>query len=376
MVHRGLGGIALALLIAFSLLIIPGRVESQAVATPTVVAVDLSRTAVYRGYQWIEVTAYIYTPPGTALVSLSGSINLSAGIISITPMAWVAPVVPVTKTVDNVTYEIRDLLVARVSIPFGVVAGRGELIVSITLVPRGANATFFTYRYPITILDHTVVDRARMEAQIRLENARAVLSVLEAAGGAAMPELRSMLESISASFDRADIALFDAGDVETALRIYESVARDSIGLVSQAIAVFVAGQDASRLALNARLLRIEGNVSAAMDRISALERSVASAAEAIKTNEASIRGLADVLGNYSSAINSYLATLDRSIVDTNNKIGSLSQTISTQIRDMGSSINSRLDSLSSALSIVQLALVAVAVAMLIGFAIVGFVRRK
>ncbi|MEM2204417.1 MAG: hypothetical protein QXI22_08705 [Sulfolobales archaeon] len=373
--YRGLV-LVLVLLIAFSTILLPWRAEAQAAEMPRVVAVDLSRTAVYRGYQWIEVTVYVYTPPGTAVASLSGFANLSAGIVASTPLAWIVPISPVTKTVDNVTYAISNLLVARVPIPFGAVAGRGELAISITLVPRGANATFYTYRFPVTILDHTVVDRARMEAQVRLENARALLAVLEAVGGAPMPELRSMLDSISASFDRADVALYDAGDVETALQIYGSVARDSSGLISQAIAVLVARQDQARLSLERRLSGIEGNLSSAAARISALERSVESAAEAIRTNEASIRSLATALGNYSNTINSYLVALDKSITDTNNKIESLSRMIGTQINNVGSTINTRLDSLSSALSTAQLALAVVAVVMLIGFGITGFARKK
>ncbi|HWQ16583.1 MAG TPA: hypothetical protein VNL13_01955 [Sulfolobales archaeon] len=373
--YRGLV-LVLVLLIAFSSILIPWRAESQAAEMPRVVAVDLSRTAAYRGCQWIEVTAYIYTPPGTSVASLSGFANLSAGIITSTPLAWIVPTSPVSKTVGNVTYTISNLLVARIPIPFGAITGRGELVISITLVPSGANATFYTYRFPVTILDHTVVDRARMEAQIRLENARALLAVLEAIGGAPMPELRSMLNSISESFDRADVALYEAGDVDTALQIYGSVARDSSGLISQAIAVLVARQDEARLSLERRLSGIESNLSSAAARISALERSVESAAEAIRTNEASIRSLANALGNYSNTINSYLVTLDRSITDTNNKIDSLSRMIGAQISNMSSTINTRLDSLSSALSTAQLALAVVAVVMLIGFGITGFVRRK
>ncbi|PWV37044.1 MAG: hypothetical protein DJ555_04135 [Desulfurococcaceae archaeon] len=373
--YRGLV-LVLVLLIAFSTILLPWRAEAQAEEMPRVVAVDLSRTAVYRGYQWIEVTVYVYTPPGTAVASLSGFANLSAGIVTSTPLAWIVPISPVSKTVGNVTYEISNLLVARVPIPFGAVAGRGELVISITLVPRGANATFSTYRFPVTILDHTVVDRARMEAQVKLENARALLAVLEAVGGAPMPELRSMLDSVSASFDRADVALYDAGDVETALQIYGSVARDSSGLISQAIAVLVARQDQARLSLERRLSEIEGNLSSAAARISALEKSVASAAEAIRTNEASIRSLATALGNYSNTINSYLVALDKSITDTNSKIESLSRMIGTQISNVSSTINTRLDSLSSALSTAQLALAVVAVVMLIGFGITGFVRKK
>lgn len=372
--YRGLA-LALVLLTAFSALFIPWRAESQAAEVPRIVAVDLSRTSVYRGYQWIEVTAYAYTPPGTAIASLSGFANLSAGIFTSTPLAWVVPTSPVSKTVDNVTYDITNLLVARVPIPFGAVAGRGELTISITLVPRGGNATSYTYRYSITILDHTPVDKARMEAQIRLENARSIVAVLEAAAGFSMPEIRSALDSVSASFDRADVALYDVGDVETALRTYESVARESSGLISQAIAIFIARQDASRLSLERRLSGIEGNLSSAAARISALEKSVATAVDAIKTNEASIRSLAAALGNYSNTINSYLVALDRSVVDTNKKIDSLSQMIGSQISNVSSSVSSRLDSLGSALSTAQLALVVIAVVMLIGFAITGFVKK-
>jgi hypothetical protein len=370
---------AIALVILALAIYTPRDVEAQALAEPSVIAVDLDKRTVYRGYQWIEVTAYIYIPPEGSIVSLSGVANLSAGIATTTPLAWVRPVSPVTKVVGNVSYSISNLLTARIQIPYGAVAGRGELVISISLVARIGNATYtpsYVFRLPISILDHTPVERTRAEAQVRLENARTVVSLLEAVGGVSMPDLKASLDNLSARFDRADVLLYEEGEIDRALSIYGDVIRDSAGIVSQAIALFLSKQRESSLALEARLSRIEANVSSSMARITALERSVETAAEAIRTSEASIRSLASALANYSNAINNYLSTLDKSIVDTNRKIDNLAQTFNMAIGDVSTDINNRLNNLSSALSQVQLAIVIVAIMMLISIAIVGMLRRR
>jgi hypothetical protein len=374
---RVLGAIALVILALA--IYMPRDVEAQALAEPSVIAVDLDKRTVYRGYQWIEVTAYIYIPPGGSIVSLSGVANLSAGIATTTPLAWVMPASPVIKVVGNVSYSISNLLTARIQIPYGAVAGRGELVISISLVARVGDATYtpsYVFRLPISILDHTPVERTRAEAQVRLENARTVVSLLEAVGGVSMPDLKASLDNLSARFDRADVLLYEEGEVDRALSIYGDVIRDSAGIVSQAIVLFLSKQRESSLALEARLSRIEANVSSSMARITALERSVESAAEAIRTSEASIRSLASALANYSNAINDYLSTLDKSIVDTNRKIDNLAQTFNMAIGDVSTDINNRLNNLSSALSQVQLAIVIVAIMMLISIAIVGMLRRR
>jgi hypothetical protein len=370
---------AIALVILALAIYMPRDVEAQALAEPSVIAVDLDKRTVYRGYQWIEVTAYIYIPPEGSIVSLSGVANLSAGIATTTPLAWVRPISPVIKVVGNVSYSISNLLTARIQIPYGAVAGRGELVISISLVARVGNATYtpsYVFRFPISILDHTPVERTRAEAQVRLENARTVVSLLEAVGGVSMPDLKASLDDLSARFDRADVLLYEEGEVDRALSIYGDVIRDSAGIVSQAIVLFLSKQRESSLALEERLSRIEANVSSSMARITALERSVESAAEAIRTSEASIRSLASALANYSNVINDYLSTLDKSIVDTNGKIDNLAQTFNMAIGDMSTNINNRLDNLSSALSQVQLAIVIVAIMMLISIAIVGMLRRR
>jgi hypothetical protein len=320
----------------------------------------------------------VYTPRGS-IVSLSGVANLSAGITTTTPLAWVVPVSPVTKTVGNITYTISNLLIARIHVPFGAIAGRGELLISISLVARVGNTTYspsYTYRFAITILDHTVVERTRIEALLRLDNARTTLSLLEAIGGAPIPEIRSLLANLSDMFNRADTLLYSEGEVSRAMGMYETVIRESTGAASQAIAIFVNRQRESSIALDRRLLSIEANISAASARISALERSVESAANAIRSNEASIRSVAQALANYSSTINTYLSTLDRSIVDTNKKIDALAQSMNAGLANMSRDLKSRLDSFSSALSTIQLALVVLAVVMLAGFVILAFVRRK
>ncbi len=370
---------AIALLILTLAIYMPRGVEAQVLAEPSVIAVDLDKRTVYRGYQWIEVTAYIYIPPEGSIVSLSGVANLSAGIATTTPLAWVVPASPVTKVVGNVSYSISDLLTARIQVPYGAVAGRGELVISISLVARVGNTTYtpsYVFRLPITILDHTPVERTRAEAQVRLENVRTIISILEAVGGVSMPDLKASLDNLSARFDRADVFLYEEGEVDRALSIYGDVIRDSAGIVSNAIALFLSKQRESSLALETRLSGIEANISSSMARITALERSVASAAEAIRTNEASIRNLASALANYSNTINNYLSTLDKSIVDTNNKIDSLAQTLNMAIGNMSTSINNGLNNLSSALSQVQLAIVVVAIMMLISITIVGMLRRR
>lgn len=374
--YRRLAGLVSILLVALGLVLVPDEVRSQEV--PSVVAVELDKTTVYRGYQWVEVTAYVYIPPGGSIVSLSGGANLSAGIMTFTPLAWISLTSPVTKTVGNVSYLISNLLIARVQVPFGAIAGRGELLVSISLVARVGDTTYstnYTYRFPITILDHTVVERTRAEAQVRLENAKTVVFLLEAVGGITLTDLRAAISSLSDAFDRADVLLYQEGDVVRALSMYESIMRDSSGVVSQAIAVFIARQREASLSLERRLLNIEGNITAANTRISALERSVESAANAIRTNEASIRSIAQALANYSNTINQYLSTLDRSIIDTNRKIDSLSQSLSSSLNNMSTNIKAQLDSFSSALSTIQLALVVISVVMLAGLALISFVRR-
>jgi hypothetical protein len=369
---------AIALLILTLSIYISRGVEAQVPDEPRVIAVDLDKITVYRGYQWIEVTAYIYIPPGGSIISLEGIVNLSAGIATTTPLAWVIPISPITKVVGNVSYSISNLLTARIHVPYGAITGKGELIISISLAARVGNTTYtpsYVFRFPITILDHTPVERTRVEAQTRLENARTVVSILEAVGGISMSDLKASLDNLSARFGRADVHLYEEGEVDRALSIYDDVIRDSAGIVSQAIALFLSKQRESSLALETRLSGIEANISSSMARITALERSVASAAEAITTNEASIRNLASALANYSNTINSYLSTLDRSIVDTNRKIDNLAQTLSMAIGNMSTDINNRFNNLSSALSQVQLAIVVVAVMMLVSTAIVGILRR-
>ncbi len=142
--------------------------------TPAFIRATVSSTTVYRGYQVIEVVAYLYLPPGTSLVSASGYVALSSGgLTQNLSMTLVTLTAPITVTVDNKSYTVSRLLVVRVPVSFGLSPGPATLTVYTTGLARMGNETYDltrVFRFTITILDHTTVELKRSQAYLSLES--------------------------------------------------------------------------------------------------------------------------------------------------------------------------------------------------------------
>ena len=201
-----------------------------------VIRLDLSRTTVYRGYQWVEVVAYIHTgltvddtiPRPTVTVS---RVTLSAGIEITLPLTLVTLISPTTVVVGDKTYTVQYLVIGRVTVPESAYTGKGTLRVEVS--GRAAGRDFsFTRTITLEIADHRPVLAAKTETYAAIERVRAVVSLASALGvdvTGFVKELRGLEEEYSLATERLELY----GEVEEALRLYiaEGLWREVTGYV-------------------------------------------------------------------------------------------------------------------------------------------------
>lgn len=345
--------------------------SAQTPEIPALVNITLSRTTVYRGYQVVEITAYFYRPPGTSISSISGTAVLISGIQVSLPMAYVVPASPVTITVGNVSYSIRDILIVRLPIPSAALTGRATINVSYVIsAVVGGNRTTIpgSASLSITILDQSPVERARLDALVQLWGARNILSIAEVLIGSPLEDQRAALNSLERVLSDADTSLFVEGDVDSALAKYSQVIAGARETASQILARV-------QLLQVQRSQAIEANLSAQAARISAIEESLRRAAASIGNLSSGLAALATAFANYSTTVNNYLSTLDRNIVDTNRKIDALASDVNRALNETSTRISQGMGSLGSSLSTIQTTLAVIAIALLVSVVILGLRSR-
>ncbi len=349
---------------------------------PRVVDIRVDKTTVYRGYQWVEVTAFIFVPSGGSLEALEGKAVLRAGIVEEVQLAYVRPRAPVTVTVDGETFRVRDLLVARVPIPFGAVAGRGELEVSIMGSVKVGDQSFdisTSRTFTLAILDHIVVDNKRVEALVKFENARNTVSIVETVGGLALADLRSALEEVQNLLAEADTQLYSFGNVEQAISMYDEVSERAASIASEALLTFIAASQQREAELASRLASIEGTLNEHSSRLDAAEESLRSLSGAIEDLNGQLTSLAQAFQDFGNSVNSYLANLNDNIKRTNERIDKLAEEVNNNLRTLASNVEESLSSMSESVSSLSgslsQALIVIAAVLLIGLAIVGFARK-
>jgi methyl-accepting chemotaxis protein len=346
--------------------------------TPAFIKATISSTVVYRGYQVIEVVAYLYLPPGSSLVSASGYVTLSSGgLTQNLSMTLVELSAPITVTVDNKSYTVSRLLVVRVPVSFGLSPGPATLTVYTTGLARIGNATYDLtkiFRFTVTILDHTSVELKRSQAYLSLERAKALFDVLQSLGVSIPTDLRNRLDQLSESLSKADETLYVLGDVDKALEIYTDVVTGSEKVSADALLLM----SSYFSGVSNKLSGVEARLDALNASVDSLSKSVSSLAESIKTLNDGLGTIAKTLSNYSASMRDTVAQLNTNIENTNKKIDSIVNSINSDLNNklnsLVNSINKNFENINNALSAIQTALIVLGVAVLVIGAI-GFLRR-
>jgi methyl-accepting chemotaxis protein len=285
-----------------------------------VIKLDVSRTTVYRGYQWVEVVAYIHTglteddtiPSPTVTVS---RVTLSAGIEITLPLTLVTLMSPTTVVVGNKTYTVQYLVIGRVTVPESAYTGKGTLKVEVS--GRAAGRDFsFTRTITLEIADHRPVLAAKTETYAAIERVRAVVSLASALGvdvTGFVKELRGLEEEYSLATERLEVY----GEVEEALKLYKDIA----SRLSYIEAGVVASLASRYSALVAKVDTIDASLKQTMKAVEDLSKSLASSVADLQkaisdTSKASLNAVATLatqLADYSKKVDSSLAALATSV---------------------------------------------------------------
>jgi prefoldin subunit 5 len=285
-----------------------------------VIKLDVSRTTVYRGYQWVEVVAYIHTgltvddtiPSPTVTVS---RVTLSAGIEITLPLTLVTLMSPTTVVVDNKTYTVQYLVIGRVAVPEAAYTGKGTLRVEVS--GRAAGRDFsFTRTITLEIADHRPVLAAKTETYAAIERVRAVVSLASALGvdvTGFVKELRGLEEEYSLATERLEVY----GEVEEALKLY----KDVVSKLSYIEAGVVASLASRYGALVTKVDTIDASLKQTMKAVEDLSKSLASSVADLQkaisdTSKASLNAVATLatqLADYSKKVDSSLAALATSV---------------------------------------------------------------
>jgi len=281
-----------------------------------VIKLDVSRTTVYRGYQWIEVVAYIYTGEDVARPTLTVSrAVLSAGIELTLPLALVELYVPTTVVVDDVEYIVGYLAVGRITVPEAAYTGKGTLKIEIT--GRAAGQDFsFTRTITLEIADHRPVLAAKTETYAAIERVRAIVSLASALGvdvSGFVKELKGVEDEYSLATERLEIY----GEVEEALSLYRDIAF-KLGYVEAGV---IASLAAKYGALVTRVDTIDASLKQTMKAVEDLSKSLASSVADLQkaisdTSKASldaVAALATQLADYTKKVDKSLETLATSV---------------------------------------------------------------
>ena len=372
---------SIVLLLALSMLLPATTAQEE---TPRVVKFEVDKTTVYRGYQLIEIKAYILTQRRP---SVEATATLNAGVVVKAELDTVRLAAPTEVQVGNETYSIRYIAIGRIFVPESATVGRAVLEVVVNGT-AGDYEIFNETTFEITILNHVPIELARFNSYLALTRVKALLQAAQALGidVGAEAEKTSALEQELAT---ADDALFVRGEVETALSTYESVASELDALASSIITKLsaIAGQ----------LSSLATDVSALGGRISSLEDSVSSLATAFETFSAETRDALDsltgALQSYAEAIQKFSEATSSTLVGLSNQVSSLSSSIDTLSKNTDkainslsgavSSLNSKVDSLyetqkniAGAIGSLQTAMIVVVVVLLVVAVVTTFTLKR
>ncbi|MEM1911041.1 MAG: hypothetical protein QW509_01605 [Sulfolobales archaeon] len=387
MKYRYLAYVALVL-IALSASAIPASAQAQV----GVIKLDVSRTTVYRGYQWVEVVAYIYTGEETPRPTLTkATATLTAGITMTLSMPLVELYTPTTVTIDGVDYTVKYLAIVRVFIPEAVYTGKGTLRIEITGRAAGVDFTF-TRDITLEIADHRPILATVTEAQAALERVRAVVTLASALGvdtAGYVKELSSIEDTLRSAKDRLEVY----GEVDEALLMYRDAVASLYSLeasVVSALAVKYGALESSVASLEASLTQtIEGleDLSKALaSSIAQLEKSIE---EVSKSSMNAVSALAKQLEDYSKKVDQSLASFavsvdsalksiaDATIKSTESSLNDLADKIKTLDENVAKLADSQRElalKVSDISNTVQIGLIVVALMLLASIAVIRFLK--
>ncbi|MEM0351903.1 MAG: hypothetical protein QW459_02850 [Sulfolobales archaeon] len=387
MKYRYLAYVALVL-IALSASAIPASAQAQV----GVIKLDVSRTTVYRGYQWVEVVAYIYTGEETPRPTLTkATATLTAGITMTLSMPLVELYTPTTVTIDGVDYTVKYLAIVRVFIPEAVYTGKGTLRIEITGRAAGVDFTF-TRDITLEIADHRPILATVTEAQAALERVRAVVTLASALGvdtAGYVKELSSIEDTLRSAKDRLEVY----GEVDEALLMYRDAVASLYSLeasVVSALAVKYGALESSVASLEASLTQtIEGleDLSKALaSSIAQLEKSIE---EVSKSSMNAVSALAKQLEDYSKKVDQSLASFavsvdsalksiaDATIKSTESSLNDLAGKIKTLDENVAKLADSQRElalKVSDISNTVQIGLIVVALMLLASIAVIRFLK--
>lgn len=387
MKYRHLACLALVL-IAISTSALP----SLAQVKPGVIRLDVSRTTVYRGYQWVEVEAYIYTGEATPAPTLTrATATLTAGISMSLPMTLVELYSPTKVTVDGVDYTVKYLTLVRVTIPESAYTGKGVL--RIEIVGRAAGVDFtFTRDITLEIADHRPVLAAKTEVRAALERVRAVITLASALGvdvtGHAR-ELAAIEDTIATAEERLEIY----GEVEEALSLYEKATNSLSSLEAKVVSALAVRYGS----LEGRVSTLEASLSQTIKGVEELSRTLAGTIAQLekgledvsKRSMEAVSALAKQLEDYSKKVDQSLSTLATSVDSalksvaeatkktTESALGELAGRVKTlddnvvKLSESQKELASRVSDIANTL---QISLIAVALMLLASIAVVRLLK--
>lgn len=274
-----------------------------------IIKFDVSRTTVYRGYQWVEVVAYVYTGEDTPAPTISkANAVLTAGISLTIPMSLVSLYTPTTVTIGGEEYTVGYLLMARVFVPESAYTGKGSLKVEIEGKAAGQSFTF-TKTVDLEIADHRPVDAAKAEALVALGQVRAVVT-LASALGVDVSGFTKELSTIESSVSEATTRLEVYGEVDEAMDMYRAATASLATLqakVISALAVRYGSLESKVSSMNASLTQ---TIKSVEDLSKNLATSVKQLEDAIeKSSKASM----DAVAAIATQLQDYTKKVDQSI---------------------------------------------------------------
>jgi len=274
-----------------------------------IIKFDVSRTTVYRGYQWVEVVAYVYTGEDTPAPTISkANAVLTAGISLTIPMSLVSLYTPTTLTIEGKEYTVKYLLMARVFVPESAYTGKGTLKVEIEGKAAGQSFTF-TKTVDLEIADHRPVDAAKAEALVALGQVRAVVT-LASALGVDVSGFTKELSTIESSVSEATTRLEVYGEVDEAMDMYRAATASLATLqakVISALAVRYGSLESKVSSMNASLTQ---TIKSVEDLSKNLATSVKQLEDAIeKSSKASM----DAVAAIATQLQDYTKKVDQSI---------------------------------------------------------------
>lgn len=305
MKYKYLAYLALAVL-AFATLSPAVTIAQQPIG---IIKLDVSRTTVYRGYQWVEVVAYVYTGEDTPRPTISkADATLIAGISMTLPMSLVELYTPTTITIGGVDYTVKYLLIARVFIPESAYTGKGTL--RIEIVGRAAGQDFtFTRTIDLSIADHRPVDDARAEVLVALGQVRAIIT-LASALGVDVSGFTKELSAIEASIGDATERLEVYGEVDEALEMYKAATASLATLQAKVVSALAVKYGS----LESKVASLDTSLAQTIKSVEELSKSLATSVKDLEgAIEKSSKASMDAIAAVATQLQDYTKKVDASI---------------------------------------------------------------